>query len=150
MAGRRKQTGRRPYDRTDRVGELIREVVADELRSIDDDRLIAVTITGAQVDPEIRRAVVYFDNGDAELASDDDVVAVLEGRRVALQQELNRQTRLRRTPELVFRPDEGVRSGARIEAILADLRSESDAESDADLADPDLADPDLADPDDGR
>ena len=51
MAGRGR--GGRNFERTDRVGELVREIVAGELERIDDDRLFPVAITGVEVDREL-------------------------------------------------------------------------------------------------
>ena len=39
MARRRQSSGRREYPRTARVNELVREVVAEELERIGDERL---------------------------------------------------------------------------------------------------------------
>ncbi len=41
--------------------------------------------------------------------------------RVRLKAAIARQTRLKRVPELSFRPDPAVREGTRIEAILAEI-----------------------------
>ena len=38
-----------------------------------------------------------------------------------LQRAIGRQARLRRTPELAFRPDSGVREGLRVEELLREL-----------------------------
>ena len=42
----------RRYPRTARVNELVREVVAEELERIDDERLELVTVTGVDVEPD--------------------------------------------------------------------------------------------------
>lgn len=117
----RRKTSGRPYRRTERVNELVREIVAEQLQVIDDDRLELVTITGVQVDPELRTGVVYFDSAVSEGADDEIVLAGLAEHRVRLQAAIGSQARMRRTPELSFRPDEGVRAGQRIEEILRDL-----------------------------
>ena len=49
------------YPRTARLNESLREVIAEELTRIDDERLDLVTITSIDVDPEMNRAIVYFD-----------------------------------------------------------------------------------------
>jgi len=117
----RRRTGSRPYRRTARVNELVREIVAEELQVIGDERLELVTITGVVVDAELRTGTVYFDTPWAD-ATDDAVVAeALESHRVRLQRAIGDQARMRRTPELSFRPDEGIRAGLRVESILRDL-----------------------------
>ena len=72
MAGRARRTGGHRYPRSARVGETLREIIAEELVRIDDDRLSLVTITGIDVDDELNRAHVFFDSlagedGDAEV-----------------------------------------------------------------------------------
>lgn len=108
----------RRYTRVDRVNELVREVVADELTRIDDERLQLVTVTGARVARDLAHAVVWFDClGDPEA-----VAAALEGRRARLQAAVARQVRLKRTPELSFRSDPAIAAGSRVEEILRTLR----------------------------
>jgi ribosome-binding factor A len=119
------------YPRTARVGELLREIVAEELTRLDDSRLDMVAITKVTVDRELEKAVVYFDTlagpeGDAE------VVAALDEHRVRIQGAVGRQARLRRTPHLVFRPDEVTRGAERIDGILAQLGQDEPAPPDED------------------
>ena len=117
----RRRTGSRPYRRTERVNELVREIVAEELQVIGDERLELVTITGVVVDAELRTGTVYFDTPWADAADDAVVAEALESHRVRLQRAIGDQARMRRTPELTFRPDEGIRAGLRVESILRDL-----------------------------
>jgi len=44
------------------LGETLREVLADELVRIDDERLEFVTVTRVEVDPEMNRGIVFFDS----------------------------------------------------------------------------------------
>ena len=53
---------RRRHERTARLSETLREVIAEELAKLDDDRLTMVTITSVDVDSEMNRGVVYFDS----------------------------------------------------------------------------------------
>ena len=133
MARRRNPS--KAYRRTDRLNELLREVIAEELGRIDDEHLELVTITGVTVDDELTVASVYFSSltvhdqvgGDVAPGDEDAVAERLESHRVALQGAINRQTRLRRTPILHFRPDSGVREGARIDEILRRIDEQRDA-----------------------
>ena len=117
----RRRTGSRPYRRTARVNELVREIVAEELQIIGDERLELVTITGVEVDAELRTGRVYFDTPWADRADDTLAAEALESHRGRLQRAIADQARMRRTPELSFHPDEGVRAGLRVESILRDL-----------------------------
>ena len=124
MTRRRRSSARgddepRRYPRTARVNELCREIVAEELERVDDPRLDLVTITHVGVDPDLRRAVVEF----SRLGREEEVAAsALAEHRVRFQTAIARQARLRRTPELSFRPDEAIRAGARIEQLLREQR----------------------------
>jgi len=118
---RRRSTAGRDYPRTARLNELFREILADALELVDDERLELVTVTAVEVEPDLRHAVVYFDSLQGE-AGDAVVVEALGEVRVRLQAAIGRQARTKRVPELAFRPDPAVRSGERIERILRDLR----------------------------
>jgi ribosome-binding factor A len=59
----------------------------------------------------------------ARARSDDDVIAILGEHRVRLQKGIARQLRLKRTPELAFRPDPAIVAGSRVEEILRGLQS---------------------------
>jgi len=107
------------YPRSVRLGETLREVLADELVRIDDERLEFVTVTRVDVDPEMNRAILYFDSLRGE-QGDADIIEVLGEHRVRLQSSVGRQVRARKTPILSFRPDEVIRSAERIERILRD------------------------------
>ena len=50
----------RRYERTARVNEVVREVLADELERLSDPRLGFVTVTGVEVTPDLRQATVYY------------------------------------------------------------------------------------------
>ena len=106
----------RRYPRTARVNELVREVVAEELERIDDERLELVTVTGVDVEPDLRRAVVWF------TSLTEGVDEVLAEHRVRLQAAIGRQVRMKRTPELTFRPDPAISTGRRVEDILRQLQ----------------------------
>ena len=113
----------RDYPRTARLNRLFQEILAEELERGDDDRLEMVTITAVTVEADLHRAVVLYDNpGGAD--DDEDVIEAFGEIRARLQSAIARQARVKRTPELVFRPDEVLRGAARLEEVLRDLRDE--------------------------
>lgn len=105
--------------RTARLNELLREIIADELERIEDDRLELVTITTVDVDQDLNRAIVTYDSLAGE-AGDEQILAALSKNRVKLQAAIGKQITARKTPILSFQPDKVIRSAARIEAILRD------------------------------
>jgi len=110
------RAGRGRYQRVDRVGELVREIVAGGIGRLDDLRLVPVAITGVEVDNELSRAVVFYDVLDE--ADRAEAAEALEEHRHRLQQSLGRQSRLRRTPTLSFELDPSIGAARRIEEIL--------------------------------
>jgi ribosome-binding factor A len=117
----------RRYDRTARVNEVVREVLADELERIGDPALGLLTITGVEVTPDLRQATVYYSAlipaaGEAE----HDTAGALEAARPHLQAAIGRQVRMKYTPMLVFREDPAIRTGERVDEILRQLHSEGE------------------------
>jgi len=116
VKARRSTSGHR-YPRSARVGQTLREVIADELVKIDDERLHLVTITSVDVDNELNRAIVYFDSLSGEDA-DPALLDALESHRRRIQASINRQIKAKKTPVLQFRPDDVIRTAERIDQIL--------------------------------
>jgi ribosome-binding factor A len=104
----------RRYPRTARVNEVIREVVADTLERVsdEDERLTMVTVTAVEADPDLRHARVYY------ASRQEGVADALDEVRVRLQSAIGKQVRMKRTPQLSFRPDPAVSTGERIEGLL--------------------------------
>ena len=107
----------RRYPRTARVNQVLREVVADALERVsdEDERLLLVTVTAIEVDPDLRHARVFY------ASRQDGVKEALDEQRVRLQAAIARQVRLKRTPQLSFMPDPAVSSGEQVESILRQL-----------------------------
>lgn len=131
----RRTHNKRQYPRMARVNELLREVVAETVRDLDDDRLVNVTITHVACETDLANAVVHYDVLEGADA-DAEVIEALEELRPRLQSAINRETRLKATPVLTFEPDPVVRSAERIDSVLRGLEShDPDGTGDADGAD---------------
>lgn len=126
MARRR---GPHDYPRTARLNELIRQIVAEAVELIDDDRLELATVMAVEVEPDLRHGVVYVSSVAGE-EGDAEVVLALDEHRHTVQAAIGRQARFKRVPELEFRPDEVTRGAARIEKILRDMGVGDDAPTD--------------------
>jgi ribosome-binding factor A len=110
----------RDFPRTARLNHLVQEIVAEEIERLDDDRLGFFTVVGVEVEPDMRHAAVWYTSiSDAEGQADLD--AALAEHRARLQAAIGRQARLKRTPELVFRPDQVIDQARRLDAILRDI-----------------------------
>ena len=125
----------RDYPRTARLNQLLQEIVAEEIERLDDERLGFFTVVGVEVDPDLRHAVVWYTalgSGDDEGpigAPDPELAAALDEHRARLQRAIGRQARMKRTPELSFRPDAVIRQAERVEQILRDIGDEGDADA---------------------
>jgi ribosome-binding factor A len=111
------------YPRSRRVNAIIQEVLAEEIERLTDPRLGLVTVTGVDAAPDLRHATVFVSSLDAEKV--DDTLKGLTAAAPRLRAALGREIRTKYTPELEFKPDQGVIQGERIEAILRKLNDDS-------------------------
>lgn len=114
---------KRHYPRTARLNTLLQEIVAGHLERVDDERLGFVTVTGVEVDSDLNRAEVFISTFDPveTVEAEEEFLEALGEHRKPIQAEIGRQTRMRKTPEVAFAFDPGVRAGARIEEILSTM-----------------------------
>ena len=122
--------------RTNQLGEAIREEVANLIaHGLKDPRIGFVTITRAEVTPDLRYARVYFGVlGDK--AQREKTLAGLSQAAGFIRREVGKRVRLRHVPELVFQYDAGLEATDRVARILEEnaLASapEGDGEPDTD------------------
>jgi ribosome-binding factor A len=114
-------TGGHHYARTTRVNRVLQEVIAEELELIggDDPRLALLTVTGVEVEPDLRHALVWVS------AMNDATAEALAEDRVRLQRAIAQQMRLKRTPLLSFAADPAIAAGARIEDIIREISDDA-------------------------
>ena len=115
---RRRSNRTREYQRSARLNELLREIIAEELERIDDDRLDWVSVVSVEVDNELTKARVYLSSLEE---NEDEIIKVLSEYRGQFRKVIGRSARIRRVPDLVFMIDPSIRSGNRIEEILSEL-----------------------------
>ena len=117
MARRRPQA--RPYDRTERISEAIRVIVATELERLGDESIEMVTVTGVRVAKDLATAEVFYSSMTAEAdGRADSVVDGLELARKRIQRVVNNEIRLRKTPQIVFKPDDVLSAALHIEDLI--------------------------------
>lgn len=106
-----------------RVDELLREVVSESVGALEDRRIGFLTVTAVRTSADLRVATVFVSllGDEAERA---DALAALEHARVPIQQRINRELRMKRTPVLRFEYDQSVESGARMSKLLDELEPE--------------------------
>ena len=120
MARPRQSAQRRhQYNRTDRISETIREIVATELERIGDERVDMVTVTNVTVDNDLNVAKGYYSALTAEAEGRlDDVEEGFAQIRWPIQQVVNRSIRARKTPQIEFHPDDVLAAALRIDDII--------------------------------
>jgi len=111
------------YQRSERVGELLTEVIADVLREdIRDPRVTAVTITAAKVTKDLRQARIYFTILGGATENKDAVLAGLKSALGFIRARIGKQLKLRFVPALEFFYDDSVDEAERIEKLLRQVK----------------------------
>jgi ribosome-binding factor A len=111
------------YQRSERVGELLTEVIAEVLREdIRDPRVTAVTITAAEVTKDLRQARIYFTILGGASENKDSVLAGLKSALGFIRARIGKQLKLRFVPAIEFFYDESVDEAERIEKLLREVK----------------------------
>ena len=113
--------------RPERVGEAIRDELSQLLaREVRDPGVGFITLTTVKVAPDLQLARVYYTSMGDEKSRRDTARAL--GRATPfLRRQVAQRLRLRRAPELQFFYDESIAHQDRIEQILHELKTESEA-----------------------
>jgi ribosome-binding factor A len=112
--------------RPGQIGEIVRQVLAEAIgREVRDPRIGFVTVTRVDVSGDLSHAQVYV------MAQGDEAERqkALEGLQSAagfLRGKIAKALATRTIPELHFFLDRGLEHAARINAVLADLKRESE------------------------
>jgi ribosome-binding factor A len=111
------------YQRSDRVGDLLIEVIAELLRKeIRDPRIGTVTLTGAKVSRDLRHARIYF-NLLGQPEEKKEVLAGLKSATGFIRSKAAKQLNLRFVPTIEFFYDETEDEAQRIEGLLKQVKS---------------------------
>lgn len=112
-----------------KAAEAIRKVVATAiLTDIKDPRVQNATITKVEVSPDMRIAKVFFMTTGGE-TKERLIQQGLKSAAGYLQQKCSKRIETRYTPTLVFEVDKGVKNLVAVTQILAEERSQREAEA---------------------
>lgn len=104
-----------------RVSGHIRKILSELLlREVADPRLAEITITDVELDPELLYAKVWV-SALGDDAREADIMLALNGAKGFLRREVAKRVRLRKAPELIFKWDESLQRGDRIESLINSL-----------------------------
>ena len=118
-----------PYKRSQRVGDLIREEVADIIMyHLKDPRLGFVTVTGAEMTDDLKLARVFV--SVLKESERESAIAILNAAKPFFRQLLGKRLKMKFTPSLEFRLDTSIEYGNRIEGLLKKIH-ENDTEEDS-------------------
>jgi ribosome-binding factor A len=111
-----------------RLRELFKEEISVILqREMKDPRIGFASITDVELSPDLRHAKVFVSIlGNAEAKA--STMAGLENARGFIRKELGRRIRLRHIPEVLFRLDESIERGARVQRLLRQVAEAEGAE----------------------
>jgi len=109
------------YKRSEKVAEAIHELVSELLiKGLKDPRIGFVTITGVKITDDLHLATVYF----TVIGSDEEKKSTTQGLQSArgfIRKEIGKSLHMRYVPELIFRYDDSVEYGNRIESLLKEI-----------------------------
>ena len=111
------------YKRSDRVGDLLLELVSQLLvREVNDPRIGPVTLTGAEVSKDLRHAKIYFRllTGSEGKA---DVIAGLTSATGFIRGRIAKELKLRSVPTIEFVYDDTEDRAQRIEDLLKRVKN---------------------------
>ena len=112
-------------NRMRRVNEAVREVLSESIGALKDPRIGFVTVTGVRTSPDLRHATVYVSVLGSERKR-ERTLAGLESSHGVLQAAVNRELRLKRTPQLSFEYDPTIEGGVRLSRLIDELAPDDD------------------------
>jgi ribosome-binding factor A len=110
-------------ERMRRVNEALREVLSEGIGRLKDPRIGFVTVTGVDTSPDLRHATVYVSVLGSEKKRDATITG-LQSSHGILQSRVNRELRLKRTPQLTFEYDPTVEKGVHLSRLIDELNQD--------------------------
>jgi ribosome-binding factor A len=109
------------FSRRERLNALLVKLLSELIQQrTKDPRIAGVTVTGADVSPDLRHAQIYVSSlGDA--AAHELALTGLASAAPYFRTVLGKMMRVKRVPELHFRFDSSLETGAHMEELLASL-----------------------------
>ena len=116
------------FDRIDRISEEVKRECANIIRELKDPRIPELlSITNVSVTKDLKFAKVYVSifqqNCDKEAA-----IKGLNNSAGFVRREISRRVQLRYTPEFTFILDDGIKQGAYINDIIAEINNKNRGE----------------------
>ncbi len=112
-----------PYKRSARVGDLIREEIADILMNrIKHKTLGFITVTAAKVSDDLRHATIYLSVLNEK--ENKKTLKKISSSASFIRSELGKRLKMKYIPSLHFMIDESIEYGRKIDEIFDNIKSE--------------------------
>jgi len=112
------------YKRSDRVSDLIQEIISEMLlKDLNDPRLESVTITDVELTGDLKLATVFF-SARGNLSQEEASLHGLASAAGYIKKRLGKELRLRYIPDLLFKVDQSFDYGSKIDRLLQTIKDE--------------------------
>ncbi len=112
---------KRPYKRTDRVGNQILSILGDVLtKYIDLSHIGFVTFTHVDIAPDLRTAKVFYSILNPKMTREKARIEINQ-RRKAFKKFMSPELTIKHTPDLKFYHDDSLEYGEKIDRLFHDL-----------------------------
>ena len=112
-------------DRMRRVNEALKQVLSEGVGELKDPRIGFLTVTGVRATTDLRQATVFVSVLGSERKR-AQTLAALGAAHGVLQALVNRELKLKRTPQLRFEYDPSVERGVRMTQLIDELAPPDD------------------------
>jgi ribosome-binding factor A len=110
-----------PYKRSQRLGILLREEIADIImRRIKDPRLGFVTVTDVEMSEDLKNAKIFI-----SVLKDEDretALEILNSAKGLIRSEISKRIRVKFIPSVEFRMDRSIAHGENIDRLLKEIK----------------------------
>jgi ribosome-binding factor A len=103
-----------------RVDEAVKKVISEAIPTLKDPRIGFVTVTWVETSRDLDHAKVWLSVFGSEKQRNKTLEA-LEGAAGVIQARINRELKLRRTPQLQFVHDRAIEGGVRMTQLIDEL-----------------------------
>ena len=112
------------YKRSDRVGDLLLELVSELLtKEVSDPRIGPVTLTSVEVSKDLRHARIYF-SLLGEKKNKEEVLSGFKSATGFIRAKIAKELKLRFVPTIEFVYDDAVDHARRIEDLLQQVKKD--------------------------
>ncbi len=111
------------------AGEFQKEIyniITNKLRAKEPSLSVIISVTGADVAPDLKTAKVFVSVFDGDKQRADESFEIIKENAGFIRKELSRVMTLRTVPELRFIRDESMEYGQKIDKLIHDLENKDE------------------------